>query len=51
MRTLKSEGQSQIEVQINKTQIERHVKKIYKTKSEFEGAMDIAQLIYVEDNP
>ena len=43
MRGLKREGLTEIE-------IESEVKKKYK-KAEFDHAMDVAQLIYMEDNP
>ena len=43
MRNLKQEGLSEI-------QIESQVKNKYK-KADFDHAMDVAQLIYMEDNP
>jgi hypothetical protein len=32
-------------------QIESQVKEKYRKKGEFDQAMDVAQLIYIEDNP
>lgn len=44
MRGLKTQGLSEIS-------IEGQVRQQYKLKSEFDHAMDVAQLIYMEDNP
>lgn len=44
MRGLKSKGLSEIE-------IESQVRQEYKRKADFDHAMDVAQLIYMEDNP